>query len=103
MDARARTEISDWIVHAALAGTSENEVAAGVCERLTRAGVALVRLSVATNMLDPIHDARLVRWVRGQGAVDELVVRTEESQPSDAWTKSPQQIPVELTAPAMSA
>jgi adenylate cyclase len=89
MDASAKIEINEWIVRAALAGTSENDVAAGVCERLTSAGLALVRLSVATNMLDPIHDARLVRWVRGQGTVDELVLRTEESQASDAWTKSP--------------
>jgi adenylate cyclase len=89
MDARAKVEINEWIVRAALAGTGEVAIAAGVCERLTGAGISLVRLSVATNMLDPIHDARLVRWVRGQGAVDELVVRTEESEPSEAWLRSP--------------
>jgi len=89
MDAHAKIEINEWIVRAALAGTGEVAIAAGACEQLSSAGISLVRLSVATNMLDPIHDARLVRWVRGHGAVDELVVRTEESEPSEAWLRSP--------------
>ena len=84
-----KNDINDWIVRAALAGTSEIDVVVGVCERLTTAGVSPVRFSAATNMLDPTHDARLVRWVRGQGAVEELVMRTDESEPSEQWLQSP--------------
>jgi hypothetical protein len=56
-----KTEISDWIVRAGLAGTSEIEIVGGVCERLTSAGFSLVRSSVATNLLDPTLNARMVR------------------------------------------
>jgi adenylate cyclase len=89
MEARVKTEISEWIVRAALAGTNEAEIVAGVCQRLSNADVALVRCSVATNLLDPTLDARLVRWIRGQGAVEEAVTRTDDSQPNDDWTRSP--------------
>jgi hypothetical protein len=67
MDARVKTEISEWIVRAALVGTSEIEIVGGVCQRVSSAGVSLVRSSVATNLLDPTLDARIVFWIRGQG------------------------------------
>ena len=89
MEARVKNDISEWIVRGALTGTSELDIVVGVCEQLTSAGLSLVRFSLATNMLDPTYDARLVRWVRGQGAVEELVMRTDESEPSEEWTRSP--------------
>jgi len=89
MEARVKTEISEWIVRAALAGTSEIEIVGGVCERLSSAGVSLVRSSVAMNLLDPILDARLVRWIRGQGALEETITRAEDSQANENWTRSP--------------
>ncbi len=76
MEARAKTEISEWIVREALAGTNELEIVAGVSERLTAAGVSLVRCSVATNLLDPTFDGRGVRWNRGRGVVEEAFPRT---------------------------
>ena len=66
-EGRVKTEISEWIVRAALAGTSEVEMVAGVCQRLTSAGVSLVRCSVATNLLDPTIDGRSVRWKVARG------------------------------------
>jgi len=96
-----KNAISDWIVRAALDGTSEIDVIVGVCERLTRAGVSVLRFSAATNMLDPTHDARLVRWVRGEGAVEELVMRTNESQPSEQWLRSPFFFLIESGQPTM--
>ena len=89
MEARVKTDISEWIVRAALAGTSEIEIVGGVCQRLSSAGVSLVRSSVAMNLLDPTLDARLVRWIRGQGALEEAITRAEDLQASENWTRSP--------------
>jgi hypothetical protein len=78
MEARVKTEISEWIVRAALAGTDEIEIIAGVCQRLNRSGIALVRSSIATNLLDPTIDARFVRWNRGEVAIEEAFPRTDD-------------------------
>ena len=39
MEARLKTDINEWIVRAALAGTNEVEIVAGICQRLNTAGV----------------------------------------------------------------
>ena len=78
IEGHVKTGISEWIVRAALAGTSEIEIVAGVCERLSSAGVSLVRSSVATNLLDPTIDGSGVRWNRGQGVVEEAFPRTDD-------------------------
>jgi adenylate cyclase len=101
MEARVKTEISEWIVRATLAGTSEVEIVDGVCQRLSSAGVSLVRSSVAMNLLDPTLDARMVRWIRGEGALEEAVTRTDDSQPNDDWTRSPFFFLVESRQPSL--
>jgi adenylate cyclase len=88
-DAPAEAGISAWIVRAALADESEVEIVGGLCERLANSGVALVRASLAMNLLDPTFGARLVRWVRGEGPVEEAVTRNDGGQASEAWTRSP--------------
>ena len=59
--------ISEWIVVQALAGANEVEILTGVCEQMNRAGLPILRASVAHNLLDPTLDARGVRWHRTQG------------------------------------
>jgi adenylate cyclase len=88
MEACAKTEINEWIVRAALAGIDEIEIVAGVCQRLNRAGVALVRSSVAINLLDPTIGGRAVRWNRGEGALEEAFPRTDDAASED-WVRSP--------------
>ena len=85
----AKNEISDWIVGAALAGRNEVDIVAGICERMIAAGLSLVRASVAGNLLDPTFDARLVRWLRDQGGVEEPVPRTDDAAIVEDWKRSP--------------
>ena len=89
MEARLKNEVSHWIVDAALAGTDEIEILAGVCERMTGAGLALVRASVANDLLDPTHDARGVRWLRDRGGVEESFARVDDPLANESWTNSP--------------
>jgi adenylate cyclase len=78
MDGRTKREIGEWIVSATLAGTNEVAILTGVGEQLNAAGVSLVRVSVATDLLDPTFDGRGVRWLRDQGGLEETFERDDE-------------------------
>lgn len=75
---RTKREVGDWIVSATLAGTGELGILAGVGQRLNAAGVSVVRISVATDLLDPSFDGRGVRWLRDGGGVEETFARDDE-------------------------
>ena len=78
MGARAKTEIGEWIVTATVAGADELEILSGIGERLNAAGISVVRISVATDLLDPTFDGRGVRWLRAEGGVEETFARDDE-------------------------
>ena len=82
-------KISDWIVRAALADASEVDLVGGVCQRLEAAGVALARGIVATNMLDPTHDTRVVRWTRSEGAREESISLSSDAKMHETFLRSP--------------
>jgi adenylate cyclase len=86
IDAR---EINGWIVHAAVAGKSEAEILAGVCDRLNVAGWSLVRASSACNLLDPTSDARGIRWLRQTGGIEETFPRDNQDWSAENWDRSP--------------
>ena len=77
-DDHAKRDIGEWIVSATLAGTNEVAILTGVGERLNSAGVSLVRVSVATDLLDPTFDGRGVRWLRDQEGLEETFERDDE-------------------------
>ena len=83
------SEITRWIVHAAVAGDGETRILAGVCERLNGAGLALVRASLACNFLDPTSDARGVRWLRHSGGIEEAFPRDNQDWAAENWERSP--------------
>jgi adenylate cyclase len=75
---RAGSGIGEWIVSATLAGINEVAILAGIGERLNATGISLVRVSVATDLLDPTFDGRGVRWLRDQGGLEETFERDAE-------------------------
>jgi adenylate cyclase len=85
----APADIGHWIVRAVLSGASEIDILAGTCERLTAAGLALVRASVANDLLDPTFDARGVRWLRSGGSLEERFARLDDAVVNENWTRSP--------------
>jgi adenylate cyclase len=101
MDAGTSGGIGEWIMAEALAGTGEVAVVAGVCERLRECGVALVRASVAHDLLDPTFDARGVRWLRGEGAVEQSFPRSDDPLAHQDWITSPFYVLLESKAPMM--
>jgi adenylate cyclase len=75
---RIKNAIGEWIVSATLAGTHEVAILTGIGERLNAAGISLVRVSVATDLLDPTFDGRGVRWLRHEGGLEETFERDAE-------------------------
>lgn len=82
-------DLARWIARAVLDGTSEPDLFAQCCERLSAHGLALVRASIATNLLDPTFDGRGLRWLRGQPAEGEAFQRGDGGPLSEAWRRSP--------------
>src|SRR5262249_40015558 len=89
MKRHANDGICEWIVRAALTGSSEVDILTGVSERLTAGGMSLVRASTASNLLDPMFDGRGIRWMRGEGGVEEAFPRTEIDAANENFAKSP--------------
>jgi adenylate cyclase len=56
--------IAAWVTAAGLDGTPEPDLLRGFCERLTAAGVPLVRAIVIADTLHPVIEGRLFRWHR---------------------------------------
>ena len=77
-ETRAKGGFGEWIVNATLAGANEIEIITGLGKRLNAAGISVARISVATDLLDPIFDGRGVRWLRDEGGVEETFARDEE-------------------------
>ncbi len=89
MHIRLKADITDWIVRAALAGVGEVAILTGVCERLAAAGIELMRASIANDLLDPTFDGRGVRWVQGQGGIEEAFPRAAGEVVNETWARSP--------------
>ncbi|HEX9445085.1 MAG TPA: adenylate/guanylate cyclase domain-containing protein [Candidatus Binatia bacterium] len=66
MDDAEFSELSLWVTEAALAGRSEAEILAGVCERETARGLPLARALVLIDTLHPVYEGRAFRWTRAQ-------------------------------------
>jgi adenylate cyclase len=82
-------DIGRWIVDAALAGCDEIAILTCLCERMSAAGIAIVRASVAHALLDPTYSARGVRWVRGEGGIDEPFIRRDDDDDDGDYLSSP--------------
>jgi adenylate cyclase len=62
MNEASFTELSEWLIQAGLAGTSETAIVFGFCERCVAAGLPLDRTQVFIDTLHPVHEGRLFRW-----------------------------------------
>lgn len=82
--------ISDWVVRQGIAGTSENELLNGFCERALAAGLALSRGLVLIDTLHPTFEGRAFRW-RHEGAETTPWLeygRSNEGEAADRWRRT---------------
>ena len=89
VDERLANDIGRWVIGAALGGDNEAAVLDGVCERLRAAGVDLVRVALAGDLLDPTYDGQGVRWNRGQRASQQRFLRNSGADTDEEWLRSP--------------
>ena len=90
MNDELKSEIGEWIVRATLAGTSDVEILAGVCERLNGAGLSLVRARIGADLLDPTLDrAGCAVEPRPRGLPRQPLHAPMTRVDSDDWLLSP--------------
>jgi adenylate cyclase len=72
-------ELSAWLTQAGLAGSSENDIVSGFCDRCVVAGIPLGRSHVFIDTLHPVHEGRLFRW--GHGPADSPLLEYGRTSP----------------------
>ena len=86
MDERASELIDAMIAHG-LAGTDEHALLDDLCRRLMAAGVPLLRVVAASDVLHPSFEARMVRWSRDRDI--ERVELSRTNGADDSWQRDP--------------
>ncbi len=90
MRADALSSIGEWLIGEGLVGSEEAALVAGLGERLVAAGLPVVRISTATELLHPTLGARGFVWLEGQGVSREDFAR-HDGRPEHLaeWLSSP--------------
>ncbi|MFO1324687.1 MAG: adenylate/guanylate cyclase domain-containing protein [Burkholderiales bacterium] len=78
-----------FVARGGLGDMAETDLLAGLCERLNAAGAGIFRAAIGGSMLDPVFDARGLRWKRESGASQDDVPRDADPDVPDGWTHSP--------------
>jgi adenylate cyclase len=81
--------VSYWLQQSALNGASLEEIVQGFCERLTAAGVPLMRVHLSFSMLHPLYDALGFTWVRGKGMEIEGFRAADSEEDTARFLNSP--------------
>jgi adenylate cyclase len=87
MNDEAASAAIDWLIQAALAGSSEAELLKGLCARFVAGGIPLLRAAAGSGLLHPTIDSRGYRWIRGGEVKREEYFHDEHS--TEEWEKSP--------------
>jgi adenylate cyclase len=59
-------QVADWLMNMALRTTDLETIVEGCCERLSAAGLPLVRIHLSFSMLHPLYSAMGFTWRRGE-------------------------------------
>jgi adenylate cyclase len=86
VDKRAAKLIDAMIAHG-LAGTDEHTLLDDLCRGLTSAGVPLLRVVAASDVLHPSFEARMVRWNRDRDV--ERIELAHSGGSDDSWRRDP--------------
>ncbi len=87
MSGDAEQELVDWLIEAGLRDHDEAGLLRGLCDRLQRAGLDLVRVLMASQLLHPQLRARGFRWQGGEVVREDYDGTARE--PGGDWPQSP--------------
>lgn len=82
-------ELAAWLKKAALRGEDLETLCTGTFERLSAAGMPLMRANVGFSVLHPLYDALSFTWRRGRGVMVEGHAHTTEGQIVRRYETSP--------------
>jgi adenylate cyclase len=90
MNRDAFAKVAGWVTRAGLKGSSETELLAGFCRRLTAARVPLDQALVILDTLHPVYEGRAFRWRADQPQTAEALDygRTDSGEAADNWRQS---------------
>ena len=80
--------VADWLMNMALQTTDLETIVEGCCERLSAAGLPLVRIHLSFSMLHPLYSAMGFTWRRGESLQVEGYRHTADGMP-DRFSTSP--------------
>ncbi|MFD1745266.1 adenylate/guanylate cyclase domain-containing protein [Rhizobium helianthi] len=80
-------KVADWLTKTALAGASLEQIVRGFCERISAAGLPIVRVHLSFAMLHPLYDALGFTW-RAQSGLEVEGYRHDVGN-NDVFLKSP--------------
>ena len=81
--------LARWISRCALDTDDPAALLQGFCEGLTAAGVPLLRLGTAANIVHPLIEGRGYIWRRGEPVEQSELTRAMAQRRGDAWQRSP--------------
>ncbi|GGE98632.1 adenylate cyclase [Aliidongia dinghuensis] len=79
----------DWLIAQTLAGTTEPEIIAGLCGRLVQAGVPLLRVSSAAEVLHPMRGGQGIVWWRRDAVEQAYYPRRATPEGAEIRRRSP--------------
>ena len=89
LDDEAALALIQWLIERGTGGASETDLLAHLCERLVAAGIPLLRVVVAADLLHPTLDAQGFRWQRGGTIATEQYYRLGQREIEEQWLHSP--------------
>lgn len=83
-------EVAAWLTTQALAEANITNLVEGTCRRLYAAGLPVMRMHVAFNVLHPLYSGMGVTWTREGGAIEESYEHTDSEVAPERFQRSPQ-------------
>ena len=85
----AELALTRWIGAFALQSDDPAALLQGLCERLLGAGLPLLRLGIAANIVHPLIEGRGYNWRRGAAVERSDLTRAMAQARGDGWRRSP--------------
>ncbi|MBX9702026.1 MAG: adenylate/guanylate cyclase domain-containing protein, partial [Acetobacteraceae bacterium] len=85
----AELALTRWITGFALAHDDPAALLAGFCERVVEAGVPLLRMGIAANVVHPLLQGRGYNWRRGEAVERADLTRAVARRRDAVWRRSP--------------
>lgn len=82
-------EVTAWLMEQALGEAEMHDLVEGACRRVNAAGIPLLRMHVAFNVLHPLYSGMGVTWNRDGGSTRETYAHLDDGVAPENFQRSP--------------